>query len=124
MKIEAVGAGDDADVWNGVAVEFGSERSSTLTGRCKRRDSVKNLACSDYSCQRIACGLRETACLLAIGFRRFLRLACDAVGADPSEGYVHNLMISFGHEQADPERGAILDLLHNTYRELSSETRR
>ena len=45
MKIVAVGAGEDEVVWKGVAVELGSESRSTLTGRCKRRDSVKNLDC-------------------------------------------------------------------------------
>lgn len=45
MKIEAVvGAGAVAEVWKGVAVELGSDRSVTFTGRCRRRCSVNHLA--------------------------------------------------------------------------------
>ena len=31
-------------VWNGVATELGKDSICTRTGRCSRRDSVKNLA--------------------------------------------------------------------------------
>ena len=45
MKIDAVvGAGAVADVWKGVAVELGSDKSVTFTGRWRRRCSVNHFA--------------------------------------------------------------------------------
>jgi hypothetical protein len=45
MKIVAGGGAlPFALVWKGVAVDVGSESITTRTGRCRRRDSVKNLA--------------------------------------------------------------------------------
>jgi hypothetical protein len=50
MNIDAGGGGAlVAPAWNGVAVEVGSDRMITRTGRCSSLDSVKNFACNQYT---------------------------------------------------------------------------
>jgi hypothetical protein len=103
-----------APAWKGDGVALGSERSCTLTGRWRRRDSVKKRACvlSDAA----APDTQTVAHLITPRLGLLSGLGCDARCANASEREVDELVLAFRHEHANAKCTAILDSLDDAWR--------